>query len=700
MLNFHNSDQFMIFFSLFLPLLPLTSLAIVRNQLGRSAKLLPKLSTIGYQPIITQIHQRLISGQFVSQWKEGEQEGLEGEVLALTPSCLFIPPNYPMPLLVGTVTSSSMSSMNLSLDSEEDMLMGIGFGLAAIFAATMISTFRISLADVAQLCFSSLVSITVHEFGHAIAAASEGIQIEYISLFIAILFPGALVALNYEVLGALSCQSALRIYCAGIWHNLVCSAICRMAMFFLPLILYPLYIHGESPMVIDVPTTSPLYGYLSSGDTILSLDGSLLHNPREWFEMAAMIDNRTLKNLDGSGNFRGSITGSYQKGYCVPGLFIENIQLADNESRCPVDLTAFSPISCPNSTLSNSWESLVERRVDLSYCLDANKIIPLKKCGDGWMNTTSIGSSCACSKDESCLGPVKLLGLNWVEITYSTPYSSGCSRSGKNPIPGSESSEIGEIGCGGTFVFVGDLISMAHSVQLSAYRPRWSFSFGANFPIILKRILAFTFHVSLALALLNGLPSMTKPPLLFNLDVSCLNQFTMPAATLTTFCQANMEKRPSKVNKIVKSRFVSNESFSWTIVVGRDQLWASILFDVAEEGYNTSYLVRLLVYFLDGQSILEKALCFITLLSTRKREMVLKVCLIGGTLFSVIAFLRITIAILFWQIERTVLFLLVCKLSFNIKPYIFHSLLTAYHQRLLFPVNKLQLGAQGQELGT
>lgn len=42
---------------------------------------------------------------------------------------------------------------------------------------------------------------------------------EYIAVFIAILFPGALVALNNDLLQALPRFTVLRVYCAGIWHN-------------------------------------------------------------------------------------------------------------------------------------------------------------------------------------------------------------------------------------------------------------------------------------------------------------------------------------------------------------------------------------------------------------------------------------------------------------------------------------------------
>jgi len=70
---------------------------------------------------------------------------------------------------------------------------------------------------------STILSIAFHEFGHAIAAASEGVEIEYVAIFVAVLFPGAFVALNYDLLQNRPLFSMLRIYCAGIWHNVMVS---------------------------------------------------------------------------------------------------------------------------------------------------------------------------------------------------------------------------------------------------------------------------------------------------------------------------------------------------------------------------------------------------------------------------------------------------------------------------------------------
>lgn len=61
---------------------------------------------------------------------------------------------------------------------------------------------------------------------------SEGVKLEYVAVFIALLFPGALVAFNHDALQDSSCFSALRIYCAGIWHNTAVSSNCVIGWLF------------------------------------------------------------------------------------------------------------------------------------------------------------------------------------------------------------------------------------------------------------------------------------------------------------------------------------------------------------------------------------------------------------------------------------------------------------------------------------
>ncbi|XP_010529324.1 PREDICTED: membrane-bound transcription factor site-2 protease homolog isoform X2 [Tarenaya hassleriana] len=330
---------------------------------------------------------------------------------------------------------------------------------------------------------------------------------EYIAVFMAAIFPGGLVAFDHDVLEALPRFNTLRVYCAGIWHNAVFCAVCALTLFLLPVILSPFYIHGDSPMVLDVPSTSPLFGYLSAGEVIVSLDGIRVHNPKEWLELAALLDKYNSERSNSSlGRFH------HRKGYCVPLSLIEKgykVEMTGNLFVCPGDLSAFVPMPCLRETTSSHDKNGKDDqpiRGKSMICLDAKDIVKLNKCGDGWVTSDTDEISCICSQGESCLHPVESPGVSWTEITYRST-SPNCSRIGGSiSLVVNTSKNSPEHDCLGSFVFVGDLIATAHSVHLTSYQPRRVFSFGIRLPDILERSLICTFHVSLALVLLNSLP--------------------------------------------------------------------------------------------------------------------------------------------------------------------------------------------------
>ncbi|CAN1328026.1 Membrane-bound transcription factor site-2 protease homolog [Linum perenne] len=336
-------------------------------------------------------------------------------------------------LLVWELATSLSILQGSSSSKLDDLASSFLFGFSP-----QVYGISLSIGDAAHLVFATLVSVSVHEFGHAIAAASEGIQVEYIALFIAVLFPGALVAFDYELLHGLERINALRVYCAGIWHNAACCAVCGLLLFLLPWILCPFYLHGENPMVLYVPSSSLLSGYLSPGDLIMSLDGKHVHDEHK---------------LD------------------------EGFMQDEGSERRPIQ-----------------------------YCLTGKDIVNLNKCGSGWLGETSEGSSCLCSEGESCLSPVQQPGLVWAEITYSRPYSSECQHLETDSSSDSETVDSMPHKCGGTFVFIGDLVSVAHSVQLTSYQPRYLLPFSAYIPKTLEKATICIFYASLALALLNSLP--------------------------------------------------------------------------------------------------------------------------------------------------------------------------------------------------
>lgn len=139
----------------------------------------------------------------------------------------------------------------------------------------------------------------------------------------------------------------------------------------------------------------------------MSLDGVHIHSAEEWMEMTVLIDNVTRQITDHTEYVEGFGTVNVRKGYCVPNFMIEDgqkIQSVDNQSACPNDLTAFVTIPCLDTRMSDGGNSKNghPKRRQSTHCMNAQDIVKLYKCGDGWTTITN-GSSCTCSLVNRCL---------------------------------------------------------------------------------------------------------------------------------------------------------------------------------------------------------------------------------------------------------------------------------------------------------
>lgn len=154
--------------------------------------------------------------------------------------------------------------------------------------------------------------------------------------------------------------------------------------------------------VMDVPSTSPLYGYLAPGDVILSVDNVRIRNAQEWLKLNTLTYGIQLKNVNISQHTGDLAALNNGKGYCVPSLVMEASKitgLLENQLVCSSELNAFVKISCSGNITLDDGQS----ETDLSngrrnmYCLNAKDVVKLDKCGDGWGLAKSNGSSCTCS---------------------------------------------------------------------------------------------------------------------------------------------------------------------------------------------------------------------------------------------------------------------------------------------------------------
>lgn len=80
----------------------------------------------------------------------------------------------------------------------------------------------------------------------------EQVRINGFGLFLLLVYPGAFVDLSTEHLQAVSPLRQLRIYCAGVWHNLVVAVAAAVVLMALPTLLFPFYTLGTSVVVTGV----------------------------------------------------------------------------------------------------------------------------------------------------------------------------------------------------------------------------------------------------------------------------------------------------------------------------------------------------------------------------------------------------------------------------------------------------------------
>lgn len=341
---------------------------------------------------------------------------------------------------------------------------------------------------------------------------SEGVHIEYIAVFLACLVPGALVALNDDSLRLLSPLRALRIYCAGIWHNGLCCVGCCLLLVLLPVMLRPLYVYSKNPLVLSVSAKSRLAGHLHPGNSILEVDGVQLQNPEDWaqhlhslhFQELSHLSNTTEVNRPGNDSVWEESQSIGTKGFCMP---IQNLTGNENRmsgSACSDDELLFLKLPCA-STILTGYEGKASNSVpQTTFCLKAIDVVEYPTCGKSpRLQFTS--DLCNCSEKAICLGPV--LHEGEMLITIKIRSLEEC----PSEITASRIASGGA--CERSIIFVGDPRAIIYALHLTNYWPRHislfgiaSLSLGQWLPDMVEKLLTYTLCISAAMVLLNGAP--------------------------------------------------------------------------------------------------------------------------------------------------------------------------------------------------
>ena len=151
---------------------------------------------------------------------------------------------------------------------------------------------------------------------------------------------------------------------------------------------------------MGVPQISPLAGYLSVHDVILSVDGLNIRTTNDWvkkLDEGSVGKTSSREFLGGSQSHDATSSG---KGYCVPNSWLDaskNLWQINDKLSCPDELVVFGKFTCNGSTTFSETDRGSDKKEPKDkYCLIAKDVVKLKKCGNGWRGTKDDESNCTC----------------------------------------------------------------------------------------------------------------------------------------------------------------------------------------------------------------------------------------------------------------------------------------------------------------
>jgi len=211
-----------------------------------------------------------------------------------------------------------------------------------------------------------LISATWHELGHAMAAINEGITIKRFGCLLFLCLPSAFVEINMEQ-EPLTKRGKMRIYAAGIWHNVVLLIFIGITMY---LLAFPLLMKGDDPnrplKIYHVDKRSMYATTIQQGASI------------EW--MHAPSFPLSMTNYS---NWREGLSLSPYLTYCIPERYIiddaccdhpemypQQICLVGSQSKkqCAKGREVYPFVDMPKGKVENLFEFFKEQYDDLRLC--------------------------------------------------------------------------------------------------------------------------------------------------------------------------------------------------------------------------------------------------------------------------------------------------------------------------------------------
>nr|XP_022905256.1 membrane-bound transcription factor site-2 protease [Onthophagus taurus] len=316
----------------------------------------------------------------------------------------------------------------------------------------------LAISDLPYYVVSLVISSVFHEFGHALTAVKEDVHLINVGFTCIFILPIAYVGLNTEDILKLTPIKSLRIYCAGVWHNISLSIFFYLIFLMLPYIFSPFYEVNNGVIVTDLSPNSPLIGEnngLNVGNQIFKINNCKINNFQDWINCINMYRNLNL-------------------GFCTPSEVISNHDetvfkhSSTNDFDCCNDqpgALCFEYLEATNGILEIPPHTCLPVRVVVSH-------------SNNYCNSSN---DCVIIENTHCLKPM-LKDHSRVLVIKR--------KSEEKPI-----------------VYLGLAEDLLLTVRVSEYIPKYVY-LSLNFPNSVEKIFKYIVVISLGLGIVNVLPSL------------------------------------------------------------------------------------------------------------------------------------------------------------------------------------------------
>ncbi|CAF2048445.1 unnamed protein product [Rotaria magnacalcarata] len=338
-------------------------------------------------------------------------------------------------------TRQNLTDKNVPIEKDRDKL----------WIQPIIPGVNVPLEELGHFFLALLVCTLFHELGHAIAASVEQVRVNGCGYFLFILYPGAYVDLNEEQIQMITAYRQLRIYCAGVFHNMVLVVVAVVFLLIQPFILRHFYI--ETASVARISKDSPIYSLLPKHSTIQDIDGCIVSTSNDWYRCLRLISDRHV--LDSTG-------------YCLTQA---EIQLLSSYT----EFNQTSNYDCCQNLSQKNYCFLYHSKQNDSQngaCMEARSVTNHPRC--------LLQSDCQRQgSDVACVYPFSSDNITrLIRIVHSQ---------------------------GPAILFVGSIDEIYRTISIQSYKAKYSFIstiFITDIPLFFQYVAAFSF----ALAFFNAVP--------------------------------------------------------------------------------------------------------------------------------------------------------------------------------------------------